>query len=63
MSRFLIKTPRLCLGYSVSAGHFSSPTSIEIAAGAPQDNGEGKVSEEEMFSFMKVLNTFTKNID
>ncbi|XP_062851911.1 integrin alpha-9 isoform X2 [Trichomycterus rosablanca] len=31
------------LGYSVSAGHFSSPTAIDIAAGAPQDSGGGKV--------------------
>ncbi|MCJ8730858.1 hypothetical protein PDJAM_G00189280 [Pangasius djambal] len=31
------------LGYAVTAGHFSSPTAIDIAAGAPQDGGGGKV--------------------
>uniref|UniRef100_A0AAR2JV66 Integrin alpha-2 domain-containing protein n=1 Tax=Pygocentrus nattereri TaxID=42514 RepID=A0AAR2JV66_PYGNA len=31
------------LGYAVTAGHFSSPTTIDVAAGAPQDGGEGKV--------------------
>ncbi|XP_052006610.1 integrin alpha-9-like [Xyrauchen texanus] len=31
------------LGYAVTAGHFSSPTSLDIAAGAPQDSGGGKV--------------------
>lgn len=30
-------------GYAVTAGHFSSPTAIDIAAGAPQDGGGGKV--------------------
>uniref|UniRef100_A0A8C6L5T1 Integrin, alpha 9 n=1 Tax=Nothobranchius furzeri TaxID=105023 RepID=A0A8C6L5T1_NOTFU len=31
------------LGYAVTAGHFSSPDMIDIAAGAPQHNGVGKV--------------------
>ncbi|XP_061693013.1 integrin alpha-9 [Syngnathoides biaculeatus] len=31
------------LGYAVTAGHFSSPNVIDIAAGAPQHNGSGKV--------------------
>ncbi|XP_077468611.1 integrin alpha-9 [Stigmatopora argus] len=31
------------LGYAVAAGHFSSPNVIDIAAGAPQHNGSGKV--------------------
>ncbi|XP_073690664.1 integrin alpha-9-like [Garra rufa] len=31
------------LGYAVTAGHFSSPNTIDIAAGAPQDSGGGKV--------------------
>uniref|UniRef100_A0AAY4E1E5 Integrin alpha-2 domain-containing protein n=1 Tax=Denticeps clupeoides TaxID=299321 RepID=A0AAY4E1E5_9TELE len=31
------------LGYAVAAGHFSSTTSIDVAAGAPQDSGGGKV--------------------
>uniref|UniRef100_W5L2A1 Integrin, alpha 9 n=1 Tax=Astyanax mexicanus TaxID=7994 RepID=W5L2A1_ASTMX len=31
------------LGYAVTAGHFSSPTTIDVAAGAPQDGGGGKV--------------------
>lgn len=35
----------LCfLGYAVTAGHFSSPNTIDVAAGAPQDSGGGKVS-------------------
>uniref|UniRef100_A0A8C1JH32 Integrin, alpha 9 n=1 Tax=Cyprinus carpio TaxID=7962 RepID=A0A8C1JH32_CYPCA len=32
------------LGYAVTAGHFSSPNTIDVAAGAPQDSGGGKVS-------------------
>ncbi|XP_066535533.1 integrin alpha-9 isoform X2 [Hoplias malabaricus] len=31
------------LGYAVTAGHFSSTTAIDVAAGAPQDSGGGKV--------------------
>uniref|UniRef100_A0A671YM17 Integrin, alpha 9 n=1 Tax=Sparus aurata TaxID=8175 RepID=A0A671YM17_SPAAU len=31
------------LGYAVTAGHFSSPNVIDVAAGAPQHNGVGKV--------------------
>ncbi|KAF7659211.1 hypothetical protein LDENG_00001480 [Lucifuga dentata] len=31
------------LGYAVTAGHFSSPNVIDIAAGAPQHSGCGKV--------------------
>uniref|UniRef100_A0A3Q3AZJ9 Integrin, alpha 9 n=1 Tax=Kryptolebias marmoratus TaxID=37003 RepID=A0A3Q3AZJ9_KRYMA len=31
------------LGYAVTAGHFSSPNVIDIAAGAPQHKGVGKV--------------------
>ncbi|XP_019725906.1 integrin alpha-9 [Hippocampus comes] len=31
------------LGYAVTAGHFSSPNVIDIAAGAPQHNSSGKV--------------------
>uniref|UniRef100_A0AAY5EUW8 Integrin alpha-2 domain-containing protein n=1 Tax=Electrophorus electricus TaxID=8005 RepID=A0AAY5EUW8_ELEEL len=31
------------LGYAVTAGHFSSRTAIDVAAGAPQDSGDGKV--------------------
>uniref|UniRef100_A0A3B3B5V5 Integrin, alpha 9 n=1 Tax=Oryzias melastigma TaxID=30732 RepID=A0A3B3B5V5_ORYME len=31
------------LGYAVAAGHFSSPNVIDIAAGAPQHSGVGKV--------------------
>ncbi|KAI5108599.1 integrin alpha-9 [Silurus meridionalis] len=31
------------LGYAVTAGHFSSTSAIDIAAGAPQDGGKGKV--------------------
>ncbi|XP_030628910.1 integrin alpha-9 [Chanos chanos] len=31
------------LGYAVTAGHFSSPSAIDVAAGAPQDSGGGKV--------------------
>uniref|UniRef100_A0A667XTG8 Integrin, alpha 9 n=1 Tax=Myripristis murdjan TaxID=586833 RepID=A0A667XTG8_9TELE len=31
------------LGYAVTAGHFSSPNVIDIAAGAPQHSGSGKV--------------------
>lgn len=30
-------------GYAVTAGHFSSPNVIDIAAGAPQHSGSGKV--------------------
>lgn len=42
-----IKTAVLLLsvspGYAVTAGHFSSPNVIDVAAGAPQHNGVGKV--------------------
>uniref|UniRef100_A0A8C8DW44 Integrin, alpha 9 n=1 Tax=Oryzias sinensis TaxID=183150 RepID=A0A8C8DW44_9TELE len=31
------------LGYAVAAGHFSSPNVVDIAAGAPQHSGVGKV--------------------
>uniref|UniRef100_A0A4W5RJ43 Integrin, alpha 9 n=1 Tax=Hucho hucho TaxID=62062 RepID=A0A4W5RJ43_9TELE len=31
------------LGYAVTAGHFSSPNFIDVAAGAPQHSGGGKV--------------------
>lgn len=31
------------LGYAVTAGHFSAPNVIDIAAGAPQHSGSGKV--------------------
>ncbi|XP_068597010.1 integrin alpha-9 [Brachionichthys hirsutus] len=31
------------LGYAVTAGHFSSPGVVDIAAGAPQHSGSGKV--------------------
>lgn len=31
------------LGYSVGAGHFLSPTSVEVLGGAPQYNQKGKV--------------------
>lgn len=30
-------------GYAVTAGHFSAPNVIDIAAGAPQHSGSGKV--------------------
>lgn len=36
------------LGYAVTAGHFSSPTAIDVAAGAPQDNGGGKVRDRNL---------------
>lgn len=32
-----------CLGYSVGAGHFVSPSSEEVVGGAPQYNQKGKV--------------------
>ncbi|XP_053570418.1 integrin alpha-9 [Bombina bombina] len=31
------------LGYSVTTGHFSQPTTLDIVAGAPQDSSVGKV--------------------
>ncbi|XP_042716262.1 integrin alpha-9 isoform X4 [Chrysemys picta bellii] len=31
------------LGYAVTAGHFSQPTTTDVAGGAPQDGGIGKV--------------------
>lgn len=31
------------LGYAVTAGHFSSPSVVDVAAGAPQHSGAGKV--------------------
>uniref|UniRef100_A0A8C2IMV2 Integrin, alpha 9 n=1 Tax=Cyprinus carpio TaxID=7962 RepID=A0A8C2IMV2_CYPCA len=40
------------LGYAVTAGHFSSPNTIDVAAGAPQDSGGGKVS-----GFLQICNT------
>lgn len=30
-------------GYSVTAGHFSAPNTIDVAAGAPQHSRSGKV--------------------
>ncbi|XP_064409208.1 integrin alpha-9 [Latimeria chalumnae] len=35
--------PYSYLGYAVTAGHFSQPTSADIVGGAPQDGGIGKV--------------------
>lgn len=40
----LIPSPRPPTGYSVGAGHFTNPSTIEIAAGAPQHEQTGKVS-------------------
>uniref|UniRef100_A0A6Q2X751 Integrin alpha-2 domain-containing protein n=1 Tax=Esox lucius TaxID=8010 RepID=A0A6Q2X751_ESOLU len=40
------------LGYGVTAGHFSSPNVIDVAAGAPQHRGGGKVCTR-MDSFRK----------
>uniref|UniRef100_A0A8C4ELK6 Integrin, alpha 9 n=1 Tax=Dicentrarchus labrax TaxID=13489 RepID=A0A8C4ELK6_DICLA len=37
------------LGYAVTAGHFSSPNVIDIAAGAPQHSGSGKVVFRQRF--------------
>lgn len=34
---------RVSAGYAVTAGHFSAPNAIDIAAGAPQHSGSGKV--------------------
>ncbi|KAM4705948.1 integrin alpha-9 [Rhinophrynus dorsalis] len=31
------------LGYAVTAGHFSQPTTMDVVGGAPQDSGIGKV--------------------
>lgn len=42
-------------GYAVTAGHFSSPTAIDIAAGAPQDGGGGKVIRICFLSMSEVL--------
>lgn len=36
-------TPSVLPGYAVTAGHFSAPNVIDIAAGAPQHSGSGKV--------------------
>lgn len=33
-----------CLGYSVGAGHFLSPATVEVVGGAPQYNQRGKVA-------------------
>lgn len=32
-----------CLGYSVGAGNFLSPASVEVVGGAPQYHQKGKV--------------------
>lgn len=37
-------------GYSVTAGHFSAPNVIDIAAGAPQHSGSGKVESAPFLS-------------
>lgn len=42
-------------GYAVTAGHFSSPVATDIAAGAPQDGGGGKVWEIFILSMAEVL--------
>lgn len=42
-------------GDAVTAGHFSSPTSIDIAAGAPRDGGGGKVIGICFFFMSEVL--------
>uniref|UniRef100_A0A3P8VVM2 Integrin, alpha 9 n=1 Tax=Cynoglossus semilaevis TaxID=244447 RepID=A0A3P8VVM2_CYNSE len=39
------------LGYAVTAGHFSSPNVIDIAAGAPQHSGSGKVRASHLMPF------------
>ncbi|CAN9497605.1 unnamed protein product [Ophioblennius macclurei] len=40
------------LGYSVGAGHFLSPTSVEVLGGAPQYNQKGKVFVFEIIDAM-----------
>lgn len=37
------RLPSVSPGYAVTAGHFSAPNVIDIAAGAPQHSGSGKV--------------------
>lgn len=41
-------------GYAVTAGHFSSPNVIDIAAGAPQHSGSGKVGASSLVLFPAV---------
>uniref|UniRef100_A0AAX7VFQ8 Integrin alpha-2 domain-containing protein n=1 Tax=Astatotilapia calliptera TaxID=8154 RepID=A0AAX7VFQ8_ASTCA len=41
------------LGYAVTAGHFSSPNVIDIAAGAPQHSSSGKVVLSSSFSAIR----------
>lgn len=40
-------------GYAVTAGHFSSPNVIDIAAGAPQHSSSGKVVLSSSFSAIR----------
>lgn len=47
----------VCPGYAVTAGHFSSPDVIDIAAGAPQHSGSGKVGTLSCFLFPTVQST------
>lgn len=41
-------------GYAVTAGHFSSPNVIDVAAGAPQHSGSGKVGTSSFVCFPAV---------
>lgn len=43
LSRGAVTANCVSTGYSVTAGHFSAPNVIDIAAGAPQYSGSGKV--------------------
>uniref|UniRef100_A0A665WPY2 Uncharacterized protein n=1 Tax=Echeneis naucrates TaxID=173247 RepID=A0A665WPY2_ECHNA len=43
------------LGYAVTAGHFSSPNVIDIAAGAPQHSGSGKVRDFIFLLYLPLL--------
>lgn len=49
-------TPSLLLGYAVTAGHFSAPNVIDIAAGAPQHSGSGKVGTPTLVCVFSLVN-------
>lgn len=48
----------LCPGYAVTAGHFSSPDVIDIAAGAPQHSGSGKVGIRFLFPTVQSMSSY-----
>ncbi|KAE8597211.1 hypothetical protein XENTR_v10016385 [Xenopus tropicalis] len=54
------------LGYAVTAGHFSQPTTMDVVAGAPQDSRIGKVfifrTDKRSVSLVKIFQASGKKV-